>query len=335
MQIIEPNIHPILVHFAFALSLTAAASYLLALIPHAARWRDTLRPAADWMLAFAALAVIATIAAGFQAYYSVAHDGPSHEAMTTHRNWAVPSGAAILLLAAWRWRQRARAASTGFVSLMTIAALSLTVTAWWGGTLVYGHGLGVKRIPVVTGEGHHHSDGGHEHGDMDGVGLEGVDASSMDMPGMDMDAHDHDHGDQATKYVEFPAEAGSPAATVVAFSAALKSGNHDAVEALLAPDAIIAEGGGAERSFLEYRDHHMPADMAFTAAVETSLGRRDVLKSDERAVVISEYQVHGAFEGKTIHARMMETVVLEATTDGWKIAHIHWSTADVEEQHEH
>ena len=288
MQIIEPNIHPILVHFAFALSLTAAASYLLALIPHAVRWRDTLRPAADWMLAFAALALIATIAAGFQAYYSVAHDGPSHEAMTTHRNWAVPSGAAILLLAAWRWRQRARVASTGFVSLMTIAALSLTVTAWWGGTLVYGHGLGVKRIPVVTGEGHHHSDGGHEHGDMDGVGLEGVDASSMDMPGMDMDAHDHDHGDQATKYVEFPAEAGSPAATVEAFSAAL-----------------------------------------------TSLGRRDVLKSDERAVVISEYEVHGAFEDKPIHARMMETVVLEATTDGWKIAHIHWSTADVEEQHEH
>jgi uncharacterized membrane protein/ketosteroid isomerase-like protein len=335
MQIIEPNFHPILVHFAFALSLTAAASYLLALIPQAARWRGTLRPAADWMLALAALAVIATIAAGFQAYYSVAHDGLSHAAMTTHRNWAVPSGAAILLLASWRWRQRARAASIGFVSLMTIAALSLSVTAWWGATLVYGHGLGVKQMPVVAGNGHHHSDGGHEHGEMDGAGLEGVDTSSMDMSGMDMDAHDYDDGDHVTKDVGSPAEPGLPSATVEAFLAALKSGDHDAVEALLAPDTIIAEGGGAERSFLEYRDHHMPADMAFTAAVETSLVRRDVLNSDEWNVVISEYQVHGTFEGKTIHARMMETMVLKATTDGWKIAHVHWSSADIEEQHEH
>ncbi len=101
-SLIEPNIHPVLVHFAYALSVAAAVSYLLGKLPMMGRWHDTLRPAADWMLAFASLAVVATIAAGFQAYYSVAHDGPAHAAMTTHRNWAVPSGLAVLVLAAWR-----------------------------------------------------------------------------------------------------------------------------------------------------------------------------------------------------------------------------------------
>ena len=74
---IEPNIHPVLVHFTYALGTSAALAYVAGLLVPAGRWRDSLRPAADWMLALAALAVLATIAAGFQAYYSVAHDAPS------------------------------------------------------------------------------------------------------------------------------------------------------------------------------------------------------------------------------------------------------------------
>ena len=81
------------------------------------------------MLAFASIAVIATIAAGFQAYYSVAHDGPSHEAMTTHRNWAVPSGLALLALAAWRWIRRTSAPGALFALASIVVAGLLTVTA--------------------------------------------------------------------------------------------------------------------------------------------------------------------------------------------------------------
>jgi len=161
LSLIEPNIHPILVHFAYALSVTSAICYLLASFKFAERWKETLRPAADCMLAFGALAIIATIAAGFQAYYSVAHDGPSHTAMTTHRNWAVPSGIAILALALWRWTTRSKPASLAFKGLLTVAALSLSVAAWWGGHIVYNYGLGVKSLPSVTGDGHD-----HEHGDV-------------------------------------------------------------------------------------------------------------------------------------------------------------------------
>jgi len=180
-NLIEPNIHPILVHFAYALTLTSVACYLLASFKPANRWRESLKPAADWMLAFGALAIIATIAAGFQAYYTVDHDTPSHAAMTTHRNWAVPSGIAVLLLAIWRWRKRAKMPSALFKTLFVAAALSLTVTAWWGGNIVFNYGLGVKSLPVVTGDGHD-----HDHGD-------------TQMPAMDEVEHDNADGHHDTE----------------------------------------------------------------------------------------------------------------------------------------
>ncbi len=51
---IEPNIHPVLVHFTYALGTSAALAYVAGLLVPAGRWRDSLRPAADWMLALAA-----------------------------------------------------------------------------------------------------------------------------------------------------------------------------------------------------------------------------------------------------------------------------------------
>ncbi|WP_340693197.1 DUF2231 domain-containing protein [Hyphomonas sp.] len=333
MQLLEPNIHPVLVHFAYALSMSATAAYLAQSFWPAGHRKDSLMPAADWMLAFAAVSILLTIAAGFQAYYTVAHDGASHAVMTTHRNWAVPSGTAVLALAVWRWISRANAPSLAFKGLLATAALGLSVTAWWGGTIVYGYGLGVKQLPVAEGTGHEHHDHDAAHGDNDIVMLEGMDTTSMDMSGLGMDEDDHhamSHDHPVTS-----AEAGSPESIVDAFSLALTAGDADAATALLLPDAIIAEGGSAERSLADYAGHHLPADMAFTSAVETSLKQRDVIANDTESVVISESQMHGMFDGKAIHSRMMETVVLKHTTDGWKIAHIHWSSTPITDEHKH
>ena len=43
---IEPNIHPVLVHFTYALGTSAALAYVAGLLVPAGRWRDSLRPAA-------------------------------------------------------------------------------------------------------------------------------------------------------------------------------------------------------------------------------------------------------------------------------------------------
>ena len=317
--ILEPNIHPILVHFSYALSITAFISYLIAATPPAAQWRKTLIPAADWMLAFGAFMIMATILAGFQAYYAVNHDGPSHAAMTVHRNWAVPSGAAILLLAVWRRRMRATTPSAMFIVLLAIAAVSLSVTAWWGGKLVYGHGLGVARMPVVTGEGHDHEHApGQGHGDETEEQPEDDGAQLKNAPAFD-----------ASQYPQTPED------VLDAYAAALRAGDEAAVRAMLAPDVIIAEGGGAERSVDEYADHHMPADMAFTAAVDFSLKKRDLIENAGLVTVISESQIHGTYKGENVHSSMMETMVLRRDGDRWRIVHIHWSSAPITGEHEH
>lgn len=335
--LIEPNIHPILVHFAYALSVTATIAYLITFLAPGGRWIATLRPAADWMLAFAAIAIMATVAAGFQAYYSVAHDTPSHEAMTTHRNWAVPSAIAILTLAAWRWRMRAKPQGGFFTLLIAVAALSLSVAAWWGGHIVYNYGLGVKSLPVVTGDGHDHDHGASEpHGDQDTaveVGHDNSDGHHND----DASAEPHDASDVRHDDLSSVGQGteGTPEYVVDQFQLALKAGDSAALEALMTPDAIIAEGGASERSFDEYASHHMLADMTFTAAADSMLKKRDVIANEDMATVISESQIHGMYKGKNIHSRMMETMVLRLKDDDWRIAHIHWSSASVTGDHEH
>ncbi|MEO1135977.1 MAG: DUF2231 domain-containing protein [Pseudomonadota bacterium] len=336
-SLIEPNIHPILVHFAYALTVTGALSLFVASVFPSGGWRDSLKTAGDWMLAFGAFSIILTVAAGFEAYYSVNHDGPSHEAMTTHRNWAVPTAVAILALSLWRWLKRAERPGLFFSILLLAAAASLSVTAWWGGNLVFGHGLGVARMPAVTGEGHD-----HEHAPGQGHGDE---AASEEHAHDDGD--DHDHGGESAQAATSKAEGQSepvfdpaqypqtPEGVVDAYAAALRAGDENAVRAMLAADVIIAEGGGAERSVDEYAGHHMPADMAFTAAVDFSVKKRDVIAGAELVTVISESQMHGEFRGETIHSRMMETMVLRRIDERWRIAHIHWSSAPITGEHEH
>ncbi|MFQ5563479.1 MAG: DUF2231 domain-containing protein [Parvularculaceae bacterium] len=332
--LIEPNIHPVLVHFAYALMTTAAISLLIVSFMPASKKRDTLKAGADWMIAFGALAVIATAAAGFQAYYSVAHDEPAHAAMTTHRNWAVPTAIGLLVLSALRWTKRDRIASPVFSLVFLAAAVSLSVTAWWGGRLVYGHGLGVESLPAVSGEGNDHD---HEHG-QEHSDVEGRDDDPMTHDHDDGDDHDdgrdHEHAGKDSSKDSAMAAPGA-ADAVEAFAAALKSGDEAAVRTLLLPDVVIAEGGGAERSLEEYAGHHLPADMAFMAAMNVEVEKRDALVSDDMATVVSESRLHGSFNDKELHLQMMESMVLKRMDDGWRIAHIHWSSAPIKDGHEH
>ena len=52
-NLIEPNLHPILVHFAYALTVSSALSLLTVSVLPAGGWRDTLKNAGDWMMALA------------------------------------------------------------------------------------------------------------------------------------------------------------------------------------------------------------------------------------------------------------------------------------------
>ena len=114
---------------------------------------------------------------------------------------------------------------------------------------------------------------------------------------------------------------------VDAFHSALAKGDTGAAAALLADDALIFEEGGAERSKAEYAAHHLPADAAFSQAVRSTTVRRSSDFVDGLAWVASEGRMKGAWKGKAVDRVTIETMVLRKTDEGWRIVHVHWSSA--------
>ena len=138
-------------------------------------------------------------------------------------------------------------------------------------------------------------------------------------------AQEHVHGrDQAAGSVA--AEAAEAASAVDAFHAALKAGDTASALTFLAPDVMIFEQGGAERSRDEYASHHLGSDAAFAAASEATVARRSGWADGDIAWITSEGRTTGQFNGRAVDRLTTETMVLKRHADGWHIHHIHWSS---------
>ena len=117
------------------------------------------------------------------------------------------------------------------------------------------------------------------------------------------------------------------AGVVDAFHAALRRGDTAAAIALLADDALIFEQGGAERSKAQYAAEHLQADAEFSSQVASSVMRRVGRSDGAIAWIGTEGRSTGTFRGKPVDQRTTETMVLRRTVEGWRIAHVHWSSA--------
>jgi len=158
---IIPNWHPIFVHFTVALITISGVFFVVAELFSGSKFGDELLATARWTLWAGGSFTIATVAAGFIAYYSVVHDTPSHLAMTAHRNWALATFAGILLCVGWslvRYRNKLKP-TLSFIFAMLVILILLALTAWRGGELVYRHGLGVMSMPQADKVGHQHNHG--------------------------------------------------------------------------------------------------------------------------------------------------------------------------------
>lgn len=193
---------------------------------------------------------------------------------------------------------------------------------------------------VAASEGHSHGGGestsdtqeeGAEHDDrsMDDHSHE---AAESDRRAVGQDHSDpksatgttHTHADGAQHVHE--AKAGTPVATAQALHEALSGGDAKKVEALLAPNVLILEGGNAERSRREYAAHHLASDLKFMQAVTYKLERQSGDVVGDLAWVVSEARLTGAREGKPVDLVSTETLVLKRSSAGWKVVHIHWSS---------
>ena len=179
---------------------------------------------------------------------------------------------------------------------------------------------------------------GMDHGSMDHSGaasgtMQGTDHGQMS--GMDhtqMDGADHRAGvalqrrnagavridDERPATPTASPEAFDASATADRFHAALAAGDRPSIEAILAPDAVILEGGHTE-SRNEYLAGHFARDAAALAGTTPEPLYRRTGVAGDAAWVASTHRV-----GDT---EMAELLVMKQTPDGWRVAAVHWSSA--------
>jgi uncharacterized protein (TIGR02246 family) len=116
---------------------------------------------------------------------------------------------------------------------------------------------------------------------------------------------------------------------VNSFHAALKQGQTDAALALMAEDVVIFESGGVESSRAEYAAHHLEADAAFSAGTTRTPVSELVTVEGNLATIMRVELVTGTFKQRPINSRSVETMLLRKTEGKWRIAHIHWSSANI------
>ena len=116
--------------------------------------------------------------------------------------------------------------------------------------------------------------------------------------------------------------------TVHSFHEALSRGDGAAAMKLLAPDAVIIEGGGIETR-AEYESHHLAADMEFAKAIPSTRSNVAVKINGDTAWLTSASRTEGTFKDKPVNSRGAELMVLAKTAEGWRIRAIHWSSQRV------
>lgn len=195
---IVPNWHPVFVHFPIALLMTATALFVLtACLPGSVTARAPLRLVALWNLWLGFAAALVAASFGWIAYNTVAHDALSHEAMTTHRNWALLTLGLFLPVIVWSvfTHRRGRTLSWFFALILMLPTLFLARTAWLGAEAVYRHGLGVQRLPDTAG-------GPADHGHDPGAEHRRAPVPDPDTVHAGEHAHDHDAGEPAAAPAE-------------------------------------------------------------------------------------------------------------------------------------
>ncbi|MEE7464966.1 hypothetical protein MFUR16E_29115 [Methylobacterium fujisawaense] len=197
-----PNWHPVAVHFTIALLITATALFAAGTLFKKAPSGAALTMAARWNLAIGIAVTVATLATGWSAYNTVAHDAASHENMSVHLRWAVATALVFLVAGGVAWLERRKDAGAGIALLALLAGGTgaLAITGWLGGENVYRYGLGVMALPksgdhVHPGSGGHSHDHAHDHAPANGPAAPDAAAAKAGTTPAPGAAAPHDHAD--------------------------------------------------------------------------------------------------------------------------------------------
>lgn len=129
----------------------------------------------------------------------------------------------------------------------------------------------------------------------------------------------------AAAQIGAPADSTAVVGVVAAFHDGLTAGDSAAVLTLLAPGALILEGGTIETR-PEYAAHHLASDIAASRALKGDRTVRRVSVDGNTAWVASGSSTRGTFRGRELDLEGAELMVLERQAGAWRIVAIHWSS---------
>jgi uncharacterized membrane protein len=144
MQII-PGWHPIVVHFAVALSVTAAFALLVSRFVPALRMSQLAAVLGTFNLCLGAVFSLLAIVTGLAAVWDLHLAAAPRAAVSTHVKWAFFTTLALMLIAVWRGFGCAAEdrPSNVFVAALIGTMSAVSITAYFGGENVYRYGIGV------------------------------------------------------------------------------------------------------------------------------------------------------------------------------------------------
>lgn len=186
-------IHPITVHFTTAL-------FVMSVVFEVFGWilkKDALKNAGWWNLLFASLAAITSVITGLYAVATTPHNETIHEMIKIHRMLGYIVLAGIILLFLWRTFVLKKWMNKSWQAYLVVGVLILAVMvvgAYYGGEMVYTHGMGIKPLMgTMSEENHHHShdelDEAHVHHASEADSVDDHDDTHIETH----TEHDHDH----------------------------------------------------------------------------------------------------------------------------------------------
>ena len=115
---------------------------------------------------------------------------------------------------------------------------------------------------------------------------------------------------------------------VESYDAAFKAKDLEKLASFYHPDVTIFEGGGVNRGWADYRDHHLGPELKEFQDLEFSHLNVSVhLLGDGSAYVASEYHIKAKMKEREIDSGGLETLILVKADDGrFQIRHAHTSS---------
>jgi len=157
-----PNIHPMIVHFTIALFTAAVVFDVLGVVTK----RKSFEAAGWWNLLLATFAALTSVISGLIAASTLPHTEEIHRLMEIHMTLGLIVLGLMLVLFVWRSLNRGSvpARLAGVFLLLGVIGVGIMWTgAYYGGEMVYGHGMGVSpMMRQMMSEHHHHHEGAEE-----------------------------------------------------------------------------------------------------------------------------------------------------------------------------